>query len=776
MANENNLSSICLFVLRLALGVGACLASAVSPIQAAAPETSSLPNFIIIFTDDQGYQDLGCFGSPNIQTPCIDRMAREGMRFTNFYAQTVCGPSRAALMTGSYPLRVAKRNNQLDIHPYLHTQEVTIAEVLKRGGYATGCFGKWDLAGHTQTRYDKNLLPTRQGFDTFFGTPTSNDSIVNLMRNEEVIEQKANMDSLTRRYTDEALNFIRKHRQGPFFVYIPYTMPHTRLAASVQFRGKSRRGLYGDVIEEIDWNVGRILTCAKELGLGNQTFVIFTSDNGPWWKKKDQGGSALPLRGAKTSSWEGGLRVPCIMWAPGRIPAGAVCHEITCTMDLLPTLAGLAGAEIPRDRVIDGQDISAWLHGGTKAKAAARVFYYYVHTHLQAVRAGRWKLHLARSAEPPWCPKWASHIDSGDVIDIPTPMLFDLETDIGETIDVAQAHPEIVKQLLDLADWARKDIGDYDRMGLNARFFDAQPRRPDVAKWLDQQDSVYLFTSFRGNGEDGLHLAYSQDGLKWTALKQDKPFVAPQVGGKLMRDPCIIQGPDGIFHMVWTTSWTDQGIGIAHSADLITWSEQKFIPVMGHEAQARNCWAPEITWDLEGKQYVIYWATTLPDCFPETAKNADRGWNHRIYCTTTKDFQTYTITKLFYEPGFNVIDSTITRHQGQYVMILKDETRFPPAKNLRVAHSPRVTGPWGPASDPFTLPGLWVEGPTVLKAGQWYTVYYDAYRKHRYGAMRTRDFKTWEDISDKLSFPPDTRHGTILPVSQDVLKRLMQEK
>jgi hypothetical protein len=289
-------------------------------------------------------------------------------------------------------------------------------------------------------------------------------------------------------------------------------------------------------------------------------------------------------------------------------------------------------------------------------------------------------------------------------------------------------------------------------------------------------ESTYLFSSFRGNGEDGLHLAYSDDGLAWKALKGDKPFLAPQVGGKLMRDPCIIQGPDGVFHMVWTTSWTDRGIGVAHSSDLITWSEQAFVPVMEKEAGARNCWAPEVTWDPDGEQYVIYWATTIPDRFPETARNADRGWNHRIYCTTTKDFKDYAETRLFYEPGFNVIDSTIAAYGVGYVMILKDETRFPPAKNLRVARSAKVTGPWNSASSPFTPEGLWVEGPTVLKAGEWYIVYYDAYRKHAYGAMRTKDFETWEDVSEKMSFPERMRHGTVLSVSDDVLGKLLEEK
>lgn len=289
-----------------------------------------------------------------------------------------------------------------------------------------------------------------------------------------------------------------------------------------------------------------------------------------------------------------------------------------------------------------------------------------------------------------------------------------------------------------------------------------------------QGNGIYLFSSFRGNGEDGLHLAYSSDGLQWTALKGDASFLKPTVGGKLMRDPCITQGPDGLFHMVWTTSWGDKGIGIAHSRDLIEWSEQKFIPVMEHEPLARNCWAPEIIWDSEGSQYVIYWATTIPDQFQETAKSADAGWNHRMYFTTTSDFKTYAKAKLFYEEGFNVIDSTIIKHGARYVMILKDETRHPPAKNLRMASSARVTGPWSEASKPFSPKGLWVEGPTCLKIGDSWVVYFDAYQKGEYGAMRTKDFKQWEDISDQLRVPKGLRHGTVFPVSRDLLDKLLQ--
>jgi beta-xylosidase len=292
----------------------------------------------------------------------------------------------------------------------------------------------------------------------------------------------------------------------------------------------------------------------------------------------------------------------------------------------------------------------------------------------------------------------------------------------------------------------------------------------------ETNNAAYIFTSFRGDGKDGLHLAYSKNGLQWTALKGDKSFLKPMIGGKLMRDPCIIQGPDKVFHMVWTTSWGDKGIGIAHSKDLINWSEQKFIPVMAHEPTARNCWAPEITWDPDGNQYVIYWATTLPNKFKETIKSADKGWNHRMYCTTTKDFKSYTKTRLFYNPGFNVIDSTIIRVENQYLMITKDETRYPPAKNLHLATSDKVTGPWKKISEPFSPKGLWVEGATVLKVKDYWYVYFDAYMKHRYGAMRTKDFKSWEDVSDKLEVQKGMRHGTVLSTSNEILNGLLKEK
>lgn len=285
----------------------------------------------------------------------------------------------------------------------------------------------------------------------------------------------------------------------------------------------------------------------------------------------------------------------------------------------------------------------------------------------------------------------------------------------------------------------------------------------------------YVFSYFTGNGEDGLHLAHSHDGLTWEALNDGRSFLEPKVGGRLMRDPCIVQRMDGTFQMVWTTSWGDQGIGTASSTDLINWSPQTFVPVMKHEPKARNSWAPEVTRDPLGKQFYVYWASTIPGRFPETDDQGDSDYNHRMYATTTTDFKEFTKTRLFYDPGFNVIDSTIIHDGDRFVMILKDETRRPPAKNLRVATASKITGPWKTAEAAFTPDGLWVEGPSLLKVGDFWHVYYDCYREHRFGAMRTRDFKTWEDISGQLSFPKGTRHGTAFEVSRDVLKELKEK-
>ncbi|MEL0456480.1 prolyl oligopeptidase family serine peptidase [Flavobacteriaceae bacterium SZ-1-7] len=296
-----------------------------------------------------------------------------------------------------------------------------------------------------------------------------------------------------------------------------------------------------------------------------------------------------------------------------------------------------------------------------------------------------------------------------------------------------------------------------------------------IANKFVPEKEVYMFSYFKGNGEDGLHLAYSEDGYKWKSLKNDESFLAPEVGkDKLMRDPCIIKGGDGLYHMVWTVSWTDKGIGYANSKDLVNWSEQKFIPVMEHEKGTRNTWAPEITFDEANKEYMIYWASTIVGKFPETQIEEDAGYNHRMYYTTTKDFATFTQTKLLYDPGFNVIDATIQKMEDKYVMFLKDETKVPVRKNLKVAFGDDLTGPYSKASEPISGK-YWAEGPTAIQINGTWVVYFDKYRDHKYGAIQSSDLKTWVDISEKIEFPKGTRHGTVFKVPSSLFRKIMNQ-
>lgn len=286
------------------------------------------------------------------------------------------------------------------------------------------------------------------------------------------------------------------------------------------------------------------------------------------------------------------------------------------------------------------------------------------------------------------------------------------------------------------------------------------------------KNEVYMFSYFMGNGEDGLHLAYSNDGLKWEALKNNKSFLTPTAGkDKLMRDPCIISGADGKFHMVWTVSWNEKGIGYAHSSDLINWSEQYYLPVMEHETTAKNCWAPEIFYDEKSKQYIIFWSTTIHGRFPETEKTGDDKYNHRMYYVTTNDFRDFTETELLYNQGFNVIDGTLINENGKYILFLKDETKTPPQKNIRIATSSELTKNYSKPTEPITG-DYWAEGPTPVKIGDWWIVYFDKYVNHAMGAVRSKDLKNWEDISDKVSFPEGTRHGTVFKVSGEFFQRL----
>jgi arylsulfatase A-like enzyme len=448
-------------------------------------ELTARPNFILINCDDLGYGDLGCYGATRQRTPNIDRLAKEGTRFTSFYSSSgVCTPSRASLMTGCYPRRVNMHTNGVGywvLFPGnergLNPSEITLAEVLRGAGYATACIGKWHLGDQAP------FLPTQQGFDRYFGIPFSNDMgqtrangqrdprrpPTPLMRDTRVIEEEPDQRQLTRRYTEEALKYIAENRSRPFFLYLANTFPHWPHYASQAFAGKSANGAYGDCIEELDWSTGQIRGKLDELGLSGRTLVVFTSDNGGVLA---HGGSNGPLRAGKASSFEGGHRVPCIVWAPGRVPAGVTCDRVWSMLDVLPTFAALAGTHPPRDRILDGFDQRALLAQPGKAQSPydkAGYFYYY-EGHLQAVRSGPWKLRVARDG-----PKMGSR-------PLAPPQLYNLDVDIGETQDVAAAHAEIVARLLALLDRCREDIGDGDRPGKNQRpagqFPGAKPLTP----------------------------------------------------------------------------------------------------------------------------------------------------------------------------------------------------------------------------------------------------------------------------------------------------------
>jgi len=430
------------------------------------------PNFIIIFTDDQGYQDLGCYGSPDIKTPRIDRMAEEGMRFTSFYAQTVCGPARASLLTGSYPMRIERAGHDDGAipHPAMSLNEITLAEILKEKGYKTGMSGKWDLSGR-KTRgkptFRVKLGPHNQGFDSTLWGETS--SCRPMRKAEEVVFKNALRPSPTELFTNDALKFIEVNKDEPFFYYLAHPMPHTKLVTTKKFKGKSKAGLYGDVIEELDFHTGRILDKVKELDLDENTYIIFTSDNGPWWREGDHGGHAEPLRSAKTSTYDGGLRVPFIIRAPGKVPAGVTNDLVTATIDLMPTIAQLAGATTPKDRIIDGLDISKVFHG-TQTELD-RPFFFYQHQSLRAVRQGDWKLHLPHTPEDKTKEGkiWQSHVPEKDRPYITELTLYNLKNDISESINVAESNPEVVEKLMKQLDFAKRDIGYHGNIGDNSR-------------------------------------------------------------------------------------------------------------------------------------------------------------------------------------------------------------------------------------------------------------------------------------------------------------------
>ena len=454
-------------ITRLAALLFGLFASGPGPALAAGP-----PNVVLIYCDDLGYADLGCYGSKTCRTPDLDRMAAEGARFTDFYVSSaVCSASRAALLTGAYHERVGIRGalGPKDRKGLNHS-ETTLAELLKGRGYATGMAGKWHLGCRP------SQLPIHHGFDEYLGLPYSGDMwpehpeapkayppLPLIEGDRPVISGVTAEDqrTLTTRFADRAVEFIRRNRDRPFFFYLAPNMPHVPLFVAEGNEGRTGRGLYADVIAEVDDGVGRILVTLKELGLDEKTLVIFTSDNGPWLSYGDHAGSALPLREGKGTSYEGGIRVPMIVRWPGRVPAGSTRREPASTIDLLPTIAALAGAPLP-DRPIDGVDLSPWLLGEPPARDPHdALFFYYAEGQLQAMRSGRWKLLFPHTARTMNGQAPGQGGTPGKYKPLPVGLeLYDLDADLGETTNLASDHPEVVRALQAKADAIRAELGD----------------------------------------------------------------------------------------------------------------------------------------------------------------------------------------------------------------------------------------------------------------------------------------------------------------------------
>ncbi len=561
-------------------------------------KTTNKPNFIIIFTDDQGYADVGCYGAKGFSTPNLDNMANDGIRFTNFYsAAPSCSPSRAALLTGSYPVRVGVPNVLFPISPTgLDSSEITIAEILKDVGYNTACVGKWHLGDHP------SMMPRNQGFDEYFGLPYSNDMWpwrndfrkerkksdlhpdLPLYLNENVIEYNPDQNQLTKRYTEYAVKFISKNKANPFFLYIAHTMPHIPLGVTEKFEGKTEYGRYGDVIEEIDWSVGQIIKTLEENNLDENTMIIFTSDNGPWLTYGDHAGKAYPLREGKGTTFEGGMRIPCIMKWTNTISPGFVNKELSTTMDLLPTITFLAGSKEPHDRVIDGKNI--WPIINEKRQTDYEAFFYHRGVALEAVRSGKWKLHF---------PHQYRHIagtpgtdgKSGGQIDATIGLsLYNLDDDVSESINLVSKYPDIVERLTKLGDIHIEELKDNSRSSveisdLNWRKYQDKLSEGEYLKnwWLigpfDNTDRKGMSKEYQPEKEIKLEKNYigrNDQSIVWQEFKGDSEYISL---AKIIKPSDV--GVVYAYNVINLKNNSDVKIGIGSNDGIKMWLNGKLV-------------------------------------------------------------------------------------------------------------------------------------------------------------------------------------------------------
>ena len=572
------------------------------------------PNIIILFADDLGYGDLGVYGHPTIRTPNLDAMAESGMKFTNFYSGSpACTASRYALLTGRYPIRsgfpwVLHPNSSRGIHP----KEYTLAEGMKDAGYATACFGKWHL-GTTK----KEFLPLQNGFDEYFGLPYSNDMIpprwndIPLLDGNDTIEVNPNQNTLTQRYTEHTIDFITKHSQDPFFIYVPFAMPHIPLHPGEEFAKKSLRGKYGDVVEELDWSVGEILNALEKNKLSENTLVIFASDNGPWLIKNQEAGSSGLLRDGKGSTWEGGMRVPMIARWKGKITPSSFVTQPTSTLDLYTSLLKLGGQKIPEGTIYDGKDVSNIFLGEKKSEKVEQPFFYYGPKKLHAIRKGKWKLHIHTSSQT------KKNYFNGTL-----PLLFNLNEDPSEKYDLSRQHPEVVNVLL-------QEIEDHNNVIANQPDFFQKERLSNRNRHLAFEKKVILKNQPHPNYPN---LNTLTDGFTETAdrfrllmgfqgedleavidLEKEQPIEEIKIGF-IQNKPSWIFYPKKVEFLVSENGKDFQSLdsqkleskhqnklsGVLYfSFDLKTTYKTRFVKIIarnqgkcpdGHDGEGKNCW------------------------------------------------------------------------------------------------------------------------------------------------------------------------------------------